>query len=1085
MAEYRIVAKVDPQTAPGTAKVKQDLKGVQSEAKATEDALARTFDHARFEKSIGGLISRIDQLDKNLSGLQSTNSTLVRSNETLGQSLDRVAASMAKTGNETKGVGNNSDDAAGKQMRLEAALRRVLQATDAEAAEQQRLNALLADAKKLLDAGMISQEQYAKAQKIAAQTTDELNAKTGAQKIGMQQLGFQLGDIATMYSLGAKPAQIFASQIGQVTQAVQLMAGGTSKFATFMNGPWGIAITVGTIILAPFVAKLFEGNDALDEAIDKMKKDAAETEINRRAKEAFAKTLEGQIALQRELNEELEKGVQSQRQQQQAQLTNAQKSLDSLRKSRAQTADDLTKAEKRLADLDKELKNPSLLAAGSEGYMQGLLLALGKAQDEVDTLKKKLSDADTSITKAQRSIRAARVPLQEDEAKAAADPIAAINRQYDIMRDRAVSAALGNEQLSRALGGTLANLEKQRKAAVDAAQAQERLGKSTGVATFRSREQAIGIAGREFQRAGFKVSENEQFGGVKGEHPGMGSAHGKYAVDINSGSGITEANVPEIKAQFDAAAKRYQSRGYRVLWNGWVYEANGDGPTRRIPAGQNQHRDHMHLEAPGTIVGKATQASTESEFQQDANQARRTEEAAGDFVQAIVTKAASRGLPGNNKDQLQADIDEAFADFERRFNRAATEAEKWKIRTALTEADARETARHFEDAYIKPLERLEALQGKTGIDRAVLNAQIEESLRLGRELTPVEKEQIDRGIRHSDQLERQKAILEAVRAPLEEYRAQIEALNALLAKGEISQTSYNARIAELAQSAGQSMSGISGVDPNTGKTYEDLGKETDENARYAKQLEDLQNHREQLLQMGIDYDALVEAAAQEHANRLAQIDQARKDMQLSNAQDIFGSLTSIAETMAGKQSAIYKAMFAAEKAVAIARSIMAIQTGIAQASALPFPANLGAIASVVAATASIVSNIRAVTLNFKDGGYINGPGGPRSDSVPINASNGEFIVNARDTAKNRALLEAINSGKTIRESGQATLVAAQQAAQPGAMPAIPAPNVNIRSINVLDPNLVGDFFNTPEGERVFVNQIRNHAESLQRIIGGS
>lgn len=44
------------------------------------------------------------------------------------------------------------------------------------------------------------------------------------------------------------------------------------------------------------------------------------------------------------------------------------------------------------------------------------------------------------------------------------------------------------------------------------------------------------------------------------------------------------------------------------------------------------------------------------------------------------------------------------------------------------------------------------------------------------------------------------------------------------------------------------------------------------------------------------------------------------------------------------------------------------------------------------------------------GGVITGPGTGRSDSILIRASNGEFMVNAEATARNRGLLEAINSG---------------------------------------------------------------------------
>lgn len=44
------------------------------------------------------------------------------------------------------------------------------------------------------------------------------------------------------------------------------------------------------------------------------------------------------------------------------------------------------------------------------------------------------------------------------------------------------------------------------------------------------------------------------------------------------------------------------------------------------------------------------------------------------------------------------------------------------------------------------------------------------------------------------------------------------------------------------------------------------------------------------------------------------------------------------------------------------------------------------------------------------GGHISGPGTGTSDDVPIMASNGEFMVNAAQAQKHRALLEAINDG---------------------------------------------------------------------------
>lgn len=88
-------------------------------------------------------------------------------------------------------------------------------------------------------------------------------AISGAQRMGLNQLIMNLGDASAMYGLGASASRIFASQIGQTAQAVQLMAGQTSKFATFLGGPWGIAIMVAVQVLGPFLGKLFETKQAM------------------------------------------------------------------------------------------------------------------------------------------------------------------------------------------------------------------------------------------------------------------------------------------------------------------------------------------------------------------------------------------------------------------------------------------------------------------------------------------------------------------------------------------------------------------------------------------------------------------------------------------------------------------------------------------------------------------------------------------------------------------------------------------------------------------------------------------------------
>lgn len=1122
MTEYRIVAKVDPQTAAGTNKVKQDLRGIQQEANATEAALNRSFDQAKFDKTIGALVARLEQLDKTLSGMASSGATFARSNETTAQSLDRMAASAGKAAGATGQAGNAAEQASAKNARLEAALLRVLRATDQAAAEQQQINALLLDAQRLYEAGMISAERYAQIQTRLATTGSEVVATSNAQRASLQNLGFQLNDVATMYALGASATQIFASQGGQIIQVLgqmannsaaagqkaeeggagisemgdkaleaadkaQGMSGKIGAVATFLSGPWGVALSVGIIALSPFIGKLFESNNALEDSIKKLKEDAKATEINAQAKAAYAKTLDAVVVAIRAQNEELKAGLNTQSDLLKQQMSQARERLKIAEDERA-------KAKQAIQDAKDLLRFTEERARGSGQGADLAALSLADRQRDVEEAEKKYAALEKTVNEATEAIRRADAAFAQNAAERATDPVSRLNDEYDRQRKAIIEAAVASDKFSApALARELTLLEQRRKAALEAAQAQEKLNRSvaTGVAVFKSREQAVGIAGRELQRDGLRVSENEQFGGVKSNHPGMGNkAHGKYAIDVNMGSGIVEADVPDLRAKFDALAKRYAARGYKVLWNGNVYWP--DGKITPI-TGPNKHRDHIHLEAPQTIIGKPTEASSEAQFQREESAAERAaareanvQERASDFVAAVVTRAASRGLPNNRQSQLQADIDEAFADFERRFNRAADFAEKWEIATALTEADARETAQAFEEAYVLPIERLAALQGKVGIERDILNAKLEETARLGRELRPEEEAMIENGIRQGDQLQRQAQLLEQINGPMEEYKAQIAALNALFADGDISLQSYNARLAELAAAAAGGLANLPGIDPGTGMAYEDVSAVADENARYAAQLEEFATFRETLLQMGVDYNALEEAAYAQHMNNLAAIDQARRDVSLNAISDMAGSTTSIMKDMFGEQSKLYKAAFAAEKAVAIARSIMAIQTGIAQASALPFPANLGAIASVIAATASIVSNIQAVALNFKDGGMVQGPGGPRSDSIPANLSAGEFVVNARATSRNRDLLEAINSGRDVRQAGRASAAATARETV-AAMPqvSVTAPPAEVKVINVTDPRAALAALGTAEGTQVIMNMMESNPGAFRRVLGAN
>jgi hypothetical protein len=52
--------------------------------------------------------------------------------------------------------------------------------------------------------------------------------------------------------------------------------------------------------------------------------------------------------------------------------------------------------------------------------------------------------------------------------------------------------------------------------------------------------------------------------------------------------------------------------------------------------------------------------------------------------------------------------------------------------------------------------------------------------------------------------------------------------------------------------------------------------------------------------------------------------------------------------------------------------------------------------------------------SYAGGGFVSGAGTARSDSIPAMLSNGEYVINARATAQNRTLLDAINSNSSVK-----------------------------------------------------------------------
>ncbi|RLL09717.1 phage tail tape measure protein [Klebsiella pneumoniae] len=174
---------------------------------------------------------------------------------------------------------------------------------------------------------------------------------------------------------------------------------------------------------------------------------------------------------------------------------------------------------------------------------------------------------------------------------------------------------------------------------------------------------------------------------------------------------------------------------------------------------------------------------------------------------------------------------------------------------------------------------------------------------------------------------------------------------------------------------------------------------------YQNQLDLLEQNRQARSDLNEEWDARELELKRKHQDEMNRLDEARNQLMLSSVVDGLGSMVEMTRTAFGEQSDIYKAAFAVQKAAAIAQSIIAIQQGIAMAAANPFPYNLGAMASVAASTAGIVSNIAAVGMAH-DG----------IDAVPETGTwllqKGERVTTAATSAKLDATLDRVANQST-------------------------------------------------------------------------
>lgn len=185
-------------------------------------------------------------------------------------------------------------------------------------------------------------------------------------------------------------------------------------------------------------------------------------------------------------------------------------------------------------------------------------------------------------------------------------------------------------------------------------------------------------------------------------------------------------------------------------------------------------------------------------------------------------------------------------------------------------------------------------------------------------------------------------------------------------------------------------------------------------------LQDQYTARQQIIDNALNQQVI---SKEQHKKAMLAVDKAYANesnlLAMSQGQQVLGSITASLKATMGEHSKAYRYMFAIEKGVNIARSLMAIHTGIAMAAANPFPMNLGAMASVAAATASIVNDIMAIKnpVGQAHDGIMSVP-----ESGTWNLQKGERVLPEHTASRLDRTLDDINGNRKNYGNGQVNIV---------------------------------------------------------------
>lgn len=409
----------------------------------------------------------------------------------------------------------------------------------------------------------IELQQAGAASRLFGDRQQGVTAQSGAQRAAMQGLSYQIQDTFTQLSMGANAFQVIAIQGGQVAGQFSNLEGKAGSFARFMIGPWGLAITGALLVLGPLTKGMFEFSNAEDEALDKLRKDAIESDVTARAKARFAGSVEGLTIALREQDKALRQTADSEKSAAERANIAAKGKRDEALAIRQTTV-------ARLADAEALFNT---LATTSDARGGGAVVNAALAR--VTELRKQRAAAEKAVTDSERQLNVTRVDIAAERAAISLDPVRSATKAVDDKINALKNELRTQARLGQVVGAEsikrLRELEAQKKAATELATEKQRaanvkpnnnqIGREVSVAE--ATNIVAGIGGRV--TSGLRSTERQAqlyADKLAGRHagpvakPGTSDHERGQAVDVAYGPGISVSSIRQAFAKEGVAIRQ-------------------------------------------------------------------------------------------------------------------------------------------------------------------------------------------------------------------------------------------------------------------------------------------------------------------------------------------------------------------------------------------------------------------------------------------------------------------------------------------------------------------------------------------------